>query len=418
MSTDMSKTALVLAGGGLTGAVYEIGALRAMDDLLIDRTVNDFDIFVGTSSGALVTAFLANGVSPEEMLQVIDGTHPTANLFERKHVFNIDSTDLLQWTLRFPKRLRQTLGKFIQELDDMAVFDLFWSFSNLLPPGFFDGGGLGEFIEQSLARLGHSNQFRELKRELYIIATCLDSGGRAVFGPGYMETAISDAVSASCAIPVLYQPVRIDGKDYIDGSLRGNASIDLAIEHGAGLIIVVNPMVPYDLEHIKKGTRKPNIRNISDGGFEAIANQLIRIVLHSNLHYHIKQLRRSREDVDIILIEPLPDDYRMFAHNIMRYSARLAVGRHGFEAVTVNLAEEYPTYKEILARHGIPITRSLVNEELTEISQSNYDPQVIRRILGARANKQERLAKDSLVTRLDLALSSLESSLDQISADR
>jgi hypothetical protein len=159
-----------------------------------------------------------------------------------------------------------------------------------------------------------------------------------------------------------------------------------AIEHGAGLIIVVNPMVPYNLEEIKQGSRKPNIRNISDGGFEAIANQLIRIVLHSNLHYHIKQLRRSREAVDIILIEPLPDDYRMFAHNIMRYSARLAVGRHGFEAVTVNLAEEYPTYKEILARHGIPITRSLVNEELNEISQSNYDPEVIRRVLGARTN--------------------------------
>ena len=65
------KTALVLAGGGLTGAVYEIGALRAIDDLLVDRTVNDFDIFVGTSAGALVSSLLANGVSPEEMLQVM-----------------------------------------------------------------------------------------------------------------------------------------------------------------------------------------------------------------------------------------------------------------------------------------------------------------------------------------------------------
>ena len=107
----------------------------------------------------------------------------------------------------------------------------------------------------------------------------------------------------------------------------------------------------------------------------------------------------------------------MFAHNIMRYSARLAVGRHGFEAVAVNLAEEYPTYKEILARHGIPIARSLVNEELNEISQSNYDPEVIRRILGARVNTAERLPKDRIVTRLELALSSLESSLEQIAAD-
>ena len=71
--TAPRKTALVLAGGGLTGAVYEIGTLRAIDDLLVDRTVNDFDIYVGTSAGALVAALLANGLSPETMLQSIAG---------------------------------------------------------------------------------------------------------------------------------------------------------------------------------------------------------------------------------------------------------------------------------------------------------------------------------------------------------
>ena len=51
----------------MTGAVYEIGALRAIDDLLVDRNVNDFDIYVGTSAGAIVASFLANGISPETM---------------------------------------------------------------------------------------------------------------------------------------------------------------------------------------------------------------------------------------------------------------------------------------------------------------------------------------------------------------
>jgi predicted acylesterase/phospholipase RssA len=58
MHAGKSKIALVLAGGGLTGAVYEIGALRAIDDLLVDRTVNDFDIH-GTSAGSLVASFIA-----------------------------------------------------------------------------------------------------------------------------------------------------------------------------------------------------------------------------------------------------------------------------------------------------------------------------------------------------------------------
>ncbi len=67
---------MVLASGGLAGAVYEIGALRAIDDLLVDRTVNDLDIYVGTSAGAVIAAALANGLSPETLLQAIEGSHP------------------------------------------------------------------------------------------------------------------------------------------------------------------------------------------------------------------------------------------------------------------------------------------------------------------------------------------------------
>ena len=66
-----SKTALVLGGGGFTGGVYEIGALRAIDLLSVNRTVNEFDVYVGTSTGAFVAAALANGVTPEEMMRVI-----------------------------------------------------------------------------------------------------------------------------------------------------------------------------------------------------------------------------------------------------------------------------------------------------------------------------------------------------------
>ena len=48
-----SKTALVLGGGGFTGGVYEIGALRALDLLSVNRTVNQFDVYVGTSAGSI-----------------------------------------------------------------------------------------------------------------------------------------------------------------------------------------------------------------------------------------------------------------------------------------------------------------------------------------------------------------------------
>src|SRR6202021_2877987 len=72
-----SKTALVLGGGGFTGGVYEIGALRALDLLSVNRTVNEFDVYVGTSAGSLIAAAVANGVTPEEMMRVIVQQVPT-----------------------------------------------------------------------------------------------------------------------------------------------------------------------------------------------------------------------------------------------------------------------------------------------------------------------------------------------------
>src|SRR3982750_3611801 len=72
-----SKTALVLGGGGFTGGVYEIGALRALDLLTVNKSINDFDIYVGTSAGSLIAAFAANGITPEQMMRVVNDQVPT-----------------------------------------------------------------------------------------------------------------------------------------------------------------------------------------------------------------------------------------------------------------------------------------------------------------------------------------------------
>ena len=67
----------MLGGGGFTGGVYEIGALRALDLLSVNRTVNDFDIYVGTSAGSFVATLLAAGMTPEEMSRVVNKQVPT-----------------------------------------------------------------------------------------------------------------------------------------------------------------------------------------------------------------------------------------------------------------------------------------------------------------------------------------------------
>src|SRR5213595_4025987 len=72
-----SKTALVLGGGGFTGGVYEIGALRALDLLAVNRTINEFDVYVGTSAGSFVASMVANGITTEQMMRVVNQELPS-----------------------------------------------------------------------------------------------------------------------------------------------------------------------------------------------------------------------------------------------------------------------------------------------------------------------------------------------------
>src|SRR5438477_4402651 len=77
MRPRRDKTALVLGGGGFTGGVYEIGALRALDLLAVNSAVSQFDVYVGTSAGSFIAALVANGVTPEEMMRVVNQQVPT-----------------------------------------------------------------------------------------------------------------------------------------------------------------------------------------------------------------------------------------------------------------------------------------------------------------------------------------------------
>lgn len=418
------KIALVLAGGGVTGAVYEIGALRAINDMLQDRTVNDFDIYVGTSAGSLVCSMLANNLSPEEMLSVLDGSHPDIDMLDRKHIFGINQTDWIHWGAALPHKVLSAMFDYLLHLGDMTFFDFIWQLSEALPAGLYDGLALERFLRMVLTsevakkrRIPCSNSFENLPRELYIIATDLDNGDRVVFcKDDCLNVPISLAVAASSALPLVYKPVRIEDREYVDGGLRGNASLDLAIEKGATLVVCINPMVPMKNNPNAQQERQSDF--LSEKGIRLVADQTLRISSHSGLQYHVKQLRRRHPEVDIILIEPHADDSIMFMSNIMRYSTRLEVARHGFESVTLDLAEDYPRIKAILNRHDIPISRRMVIEELAAISQSNNNPEVIARILEARSPGCKPGHMDDPLCQLNKTLARLELALEKMEKQR
>ncbi|MCP4196624.1 MAG: patatin-like phospholipase family protein, partial [Proteobacteria bacterium] len=143
---NKTKTALVLAGGGLAGAVYEIGALRAIDELLVDRAVGDFDIVVGTSAGALVGSMLAQGISPGEMMQTLDGSHPEINRIQPNHLFNLNTREFAKKGWRLPITLKNAFSHYIRNRSDMNALDFLWSMIEALPSGLYDNHSLSEFL--------------------------------------------------------------------------------------------------------------------------------------------------------------------------------------------------------------------------------------------------------------------------------
>src|SRR5437588_8591610 len=117
-----SKAALVLGGGGFTGGVYEIGALRALDLLSVNRTVNQFDVYVGTSAGAFVAAAVSNGITPEEMMRVMVSQVPTPFPEARTSaLLRPNYTEFLTKGILLPYRLAQVARRLVRDVGQISA---------------------------------------------------------------------------------------------------------------------------------------------------------------------------------------------------------------------------------------------------------------------------------------------------------
>jgi predicted acylesterase/phospholipase RssA len=380
-----SKSALVLGGGGFTGGVYEIGALRALDLLAVNRTINDFDVYVGTSAGAFVAGMTANGITPEEMMRVVNRHLPSPiRDISLGTLLRPNYGGFVRSSLTFPLRMVGVAKELATNLGEVSAFDVLTGLASGLPKGFYSGRGIERYVEEVLSDPDRTNDFRRLERELYVTATDLDTTERVVLGEGdWADVPISSAVAASGALPLVYDPVEINGHEFIDGGIRSTTNIDVAVERGAKFIIVINPLVPYINDFSKNiptvtGSRA---RRVSDMGFTAIGNQAFRVLSHDRLHRAVERWKQEYPGVDIILIEPELDDELMFGTSILDYRARLEIAKHGFESVTLKLARDYDRYKAIAERHGIEISARRVRHVLDQVERDREKLSAWRRVL-------------------------------------
>lgn len=421
-----AKKSLILAGGAVTGGSFKAGGIKALNDYFIDFSVNDFDIFVGISSGSVLAAPLAAGIKPEEILKSFDGTSKRftelspwhyywPNLkeivfrpitFWYKHLARLPRVALAFFT-GAPTALIH-LGKLIHELvtnPSKANYDALMqtvssvvsdislpSILQLLPSGVFDNSPIEHYLRKNIKENNLTNSFRTAKKmtgkDVYICAMTVDGAKRVVFGHDENnEATISQAVQASTAMPGFYRPARVNGVDYVDGGVQDTANIDVAIEKGAELIICYNPFRPYDnkvlLEYIRKENKYvSNDRRLSDDGVMAVLNQIFRAMFHTRLHVAIEQYKSDpRFKGDIILIEPKADDAAFFGLNPLVFGNRIKAAAMGYKSVRNSINEKFPEISKILKSYGITMSRKDVEKEIHSMNEAGDSSAFLREII-------------------------------------
>jgi NTE family protein len=379
------KTALVLGGGGFTGGVYEIGALRALDLLAVNSTVNNFDVYIGTSAGSFIAALCANGVTPEEMMRVV--TRQGKPPFKDIDIGDLLRPNLVEFVRKgalMPLRAASLARQLISQPGGVSLMDVVIGLADGLPSGLYTGEGIERYLHEVLSEPGRTDDFGQLDCELYLTATDLDSCERVVLGvDGVNDVAISTAVRASGALPMVYAPVRVHDRDLIDGGMMSTTNLDLAIQAGAKLVVVINPIVPFvnDFSHNVNTLHGRRPRRVSDMGFAQIGYQVFKLLAHQRLHELAKGWEERYPGVDIVLIEPEPTDELMFQTSMMSFASRVEIARHGFESVTKKLAGEYSRYAEVAERHGLEISAKRVRRVVQHFDERNEEVSAWRKIL-------------------------------------
>jgi NTE family protein len=380
-----SKTALVLGGGGFTGGVYEIGALRAIDLLSVNRTVNQFDVYVGTSAGAFVASMAANGITPEEMMRVVNRQVPTPfRDIDVGTLLRPNFVDFARTGVNMPFKLARIARSLVGQLGSITAMDVVLSLAEALPSGMYSGSGIEEYVRAVLSDPDRTDDFRLLENELYVVATDLDTCERIVFGANdWDDVPISTAVRASTALPMVYKPVRVKDRELVDGGIVSTTNLDIAVEAGAKFVVVVNPLVPYvnDFTKTESGLLGTRVRHVSDMGFPQIGYQSFKLLAYQRLNGMARQWEQRYPGVDIVLVEPEPNDELMFQTSIMNFTSRVEIARHGFESVTLKLSEDYGKLRQVCERHGIQISATRVRKVVKHFAAEKERTRAWRKIL-------------------------------------
>jgi len=355
-----SKIGLCLCGGGITGGIYQVGCLTALEERLQSFRANDFDLYVGTSSGATVATALAGGLSVQRMYRALLDPSDVFFKLQRNHLLKPDRAELKRVLNSALMTVRAIVSSAAVRPFEIKVADELERFIDSLPAGLFALDGYERLMSETMERRDIPNRFDQMPRPLRIVASDLDTGARAVFGAGELtDIPVSKAVAASSAIPLIFAPVRIGERDYVDGGLGDAAHIDLAAEFGCQLILVINPMVPVRAsdEENNVPTGHGRARRVRDKGLVWVYHQALRMRNQARLLLGLARFRGHHPNIDVVLIEPEPSVAMLFLYSSMNFTARRAVIEEGYTSTVKLLKDENSALTRALLAHGVKLTQ-------------------------------------------------------------
>ena len=375
------RIALALSGGGPLGAIYEVGALCALQESLNGIDFTRLQHYVGVSAGGFIAAGLANGMTPQELCAAfIDNDVQTAQSIDPSWLLTPAYGEFMQRGLLLP-------GLFIDALWHLAtgrktLTRALELLGPALPTGVFSNTQIHEELARLFAQPGRTNDFRQLKTHLTVVATNLDTGEAVPFGrPGWDDIPISKAIQASAALPGLFPPVLIGGQHYVDGALKKTMHASVALDEGVDLMLCLNPLVPFDASapdvgRVMRSGLGPerSIPNIVDGGLPAVLSQTFRSMIHSRMVLGMKPYETSYPHTDIILIEPDHRDPELYLANTFSYSQRRFLAEHAYQQTRHLLRSRKTGMSAILRRHGITLHHEALDDPKRHLTQAPPPP--------------------------------------------
>ena len=402
-ASSQPRIGLALAGGGPLGAVYEIGALCALEEALEGLSFTRLDHYVGVSAGGFIAAGLANGMAPHELCAAfIDGNDATSEVFDPAWLMVPAYGEFLRRSIMLPSVAVAALWR--ATVGGKSWLNALEALGPALPTGVFSNAQVDVQLARLFSAPGRTNDFRQLRTRLTLVAANLDSGDAAPFGqPGWDHVPISKAVQASAALPGLFPPVEIDNQYFVDGALKKTMHASVAMDEGIDLMFCINPLVPFDATRtprpaaqqrvMRQGlpVEKRFIPRIVDGGLPAVMSQTFRAMIHSRLELGMKHYAQAYPNTDIVLVEPDQRDAEMYLANTFSYGQRRQMAEHAYQQTRQMLRSRQTTLSAKLAPHGVSINRAVLD-----------DP--TRHLVAARPS----------ATRLGRAIASLEDLIDDL----